>query len=661
MAALTPPADARSLAQGSAQAEDTKPLLPAARAGAGALDRLSSLRAKLVIPYVLLSLATAMIGMFVITRLVASTLRERFANQMLEASRVAADSVVRRERAHLEQLRLMTYTQGVAQALATGDAAQLQQSLFPLVVNNAIQSLTVASAQGQEVLSLIEDPSTSQYLVSRGGDLSQVPLLAGPLEGQVDSQGDKFAGLASTIYGPYLFTAGPVKGSDGQVLGALMIGTRLDSLAAEIKAQVLADVILLDPTGAVMSTTLAEPDGGYGILGLAPYDVAYLDPGKTVEVTLYNRPYQIYYTPLMVRQEPVGVLGVVLPSNFIITTESISRNVFILLFTLGTLGVIVTGLVLASKIARPIVRVRDVSLAVAAGDLDQRTGVHGRDEVGQMAAVFDLMTFRLRRRTAQAARLHAEAVRRSDELAQANLRLQQAQQQLVQSEKLAAVGQLSAGIVHDVKNPLAVITGLTEEMQENLGQDSPQRASLAQIRENAVRASGIVTDLLKFARESDPDLRYQNLWDTVRTAVRLNDYLTRKANVKVMFEPLASPVMTYYDAQQIQQVLVNLIQNAVQAMPQGGALRLQVREAPPWAEIEVRDSGIGIPAKNLGRIFDPFFTTKAPGEGTGLGLSVSYGIVATHKGEIDVRSEVGRGTMFTVRLPLRRPDDKPAG
>ena len=661
MAALTPPADARSLAQGSAQAEDTKPLLPAARAGAGALDRLSSLRAKLVIPYVLLSLATAMIGMFVITRLVASTLRERFANQMLEASRVAADSVVRRERAHLEQLRLMTYTQGVAQALATGDAAQLQQSLFPLVVNNAIQSLTVASAQGQEVLSLIEDPSTSQYLVSRGGDLSQVPLLAGPLEGQVDSQGDKFAGLASTIYGPYLFTAGPVKGSDGQVLGALMIGTRLDSLAAEIKAQVLADVILLDPTGAVMTTTLAEPDGGYGILGLAPYDVAYLDPGKTVEVTLYNRPYQIYYTPLMVRQEPVGVLGVVLPSNFIITTESISRNVFILLFTLGTLGVIVTGLVLASKIARPIVRVRDVSLAVAAGDLDQRTGVHGRDEVGQMAAVFDLMTFRLRRRTAQAARLHAEAVRRSDELAQANLRLQQAQQQLVQSEKLAAVGQLSAGIVHDVKNPLAVITGLTEEMQENLGQDSPQRASLAQIRENAVRASGIVTDLLKFARESDPDLRYQNLWDTVRTAVRLNDYLTRKANVKVVFEPLASPVMTYYDAQQIQQVLVNLIQNAVQAMPQGGALRLQVREAPPWAEIEVRDSGIGIPAKNLGRIFDPFFTTKAPGEGTGLGLSVSYGIVATHKGEIDVRSEVGRGTMFTVRLPLRRPDDKPAG
>jgi two-component system NtrC family sensor kinase len=278
-----------------------------------------------------------------------------------------------------------------------------------------------------------------------------------------------------------------------------------------------------------------------------------------------------------------------------------------------------------------------------------------------MAAVFDLMTFRLRRRTAQANRLHAEAVRRSEQLAEANVRLQQAQQQLLQSEKLAAVGQLSAGIVHDVKNPLAVITGLTEELQENLPKDSPYRTPLAQIRENAVRASGIVTDLLKFARQSDPELRYQNIWDTMRTAIRLTDYMTRKGNVKLVFDPQAQPVLLSYDAQQIQQVLINLIQNAVQAMPKGGSLTLDVRSAPPWAEILVRDTGVGITPQNLNRIFDPFFTTKPSGEGTGLGLSVSYGIVATHKGHIDVHSDVGRGTTFTVRLPLRGPEDKTLG
>ena len=651
--------DVGSLPEAPGQHGETKPMPRVAPSRRSPIHLLSSLRAKLVIPYVLLTLATAMIGMFVITRLVASTLRERFANQMLEASRVASDSIVRRERVHLEELRLMTFTQGVGPAMAEDEAGELQQILFPLVVNNGVQLLTVASADGQELLSLVDDPETSEFLVSRGADLSQVELLAGPLAGRADELGNKYAGLQATIYGPYLLTAGPVRGGAGEVLGALMIGTRLDSLAAEIKAQVLADVIILDSSGTLMTTTLAAPDEGYDILGLAPYDVAYLNPGKTVELSMYGRPYQVYFTPLLVRHKAVGVLGVVLPSNFIVTAESISRNVFILLFTLGTLAVIITGLVLASRISRPIVRMRDVSLAVAAGDLEQRTGVRGRDEVGQMAAVFDLMTFRLRRRTAQATRLHAEAVRRSEELAEANVRLQQAQQQLVQSEKLAAVGTLAAGIVHDIKNPLAVISGLTEELQEGLTPESAIAMPLTQIRENAVRASGIVTDLLKFARQSNPEKRYQNVWDTVRTAVRLNDYLSRRANVRVEVDLTARPVMTLYDAQQIEQVLVNLIQNAVHAMtPQGGLLSLVVREAPPWVEIEVRDTGVGIPAKNLGRIFDPFFTTKPPGEGTGLGLSVSYGIVAQHQGQIDVRSEVGRGSTFVVRLPLRRPDDK---
>jgi signal transduction histidine kinase len=660
MATLDPPIDGAAPPAMSNPDAATRPLGPLPARRRKPVDWMASLRAKLVIPYVLLTLATAMVGMFVITRLVASTMRERFANQLLEASRVSADSLVRQERSQLEVLRLMAYTEGVWQSLAAGDASGLQDHLFPLVLNHGVQSLTAVSADGREILSLIQDPDTSEYLISRGADLSQVALLSRPLAGQADDLGDKTAGLASTIYGPYLFTATPVRGGAGEVLGALMIGTRLDSLADEIKAQVLADVIILDPSGALMTTTLAEPEGGYGPIILAPFDVAYLNPGKTVPVSLYGRDYQIYYTPLVIRQKPAGVLGVVLPSNFIVTTESISRNAFAFLFTLGTLAVIITGLVLASRISRPILRMRDVSLAVAAGDLDQRTGVRGRDEVGQMAAVFDLMTFRLRRRTAQAARLHAETVRRSEELTQANLRLQHAQQQLVQSEKLAAVGQLAAGIVHDIKNPLAVISGLTEELQENITEDSALRAPLSQIRDNAVRASGIVTDLLKFARQTNPEKRYQDVSDSVRSSIRLNDYLTRRANVRVAADLPPRPVMTMYDAQQIEQVLINLIQNAVQAMPAGGQLAIAVRSSAPWIEIEVRDSGVGIPAKNLGRIFDPFFTTKPPGEGTGLGLSVSYGIIAQHQGAIDVRSEVGRGSAFTVRLPLVGPDGKAA-
>lgn len=618
------------------------------------VELISSLRIKLVVPYVFLTLITAMIGTFVVTRLVTSSVRERFANQLLEAGRVASDGFVRRERTHLETLRLMAFTQGVPEAIGAEDADQLQQLLYPLVVNANANFLTAINAQGQEIISLVQDPETGSYAISEGGDLSSLEIVARPLKGEEDVLGDKFAGLIQTVHGPYLATTVPVRGSDGSVVGVLMLGTKLDTLLAELKTQALADLIALDQTGNVMVASMAEPEGGFGILNLTPFQVSELDPAIEREVRMYDRRFQVLYAPLMVRQEPVGVLGVALPSNFIVTTEATSRNLFSLIFSLGTVAVIVVGYLLSQSIARPILRVRDVSLAVASGDLGQKTGIERKDEIGQLAAVFDLMTFRLRRRTAQAARLTAETIERNKELAVANTRLQLAQQQLVQSEKLASVGQLTAGIVHDVKNPLGVIKGLAEEVQEQVGADPEVVSQLKLIRDSAVRANTIVSDLLKFARQSNPELSYQNICATVETSARLTDYLARKAGVKVSTELPSSGVMAFYDAQLIEQVLINLIQNAIQAMPKGGSLRLRVTQKDDWVETSVQDTGTGIKKENLSRIFDPFFTTKPAGEGTGLGLSVSYGIVAQHGGEILVDSKVGKGTTFTIRLPRTR-------
>jgi signal transduction histidine kinase len=618
------------------------------------MELISSLRIKLVVPYVFLTLITAMIGTFVVTRLVTSSVRERFANQLLEAGRVASDGIVRRERAHLETLRLMAFTQGVPEALEAQDPDQLQQLLYPLVVNANANFLTAINTQGQEIISLVQDPETGSYAISEGGDLSNIPIVAKPLRGEEDVLGDKFAGLIQTVHGPYLATTVPVHGSDGSVVGVLMLGTKLDTLLADLKTQALADLIALDQSGNVMVASMAEPEGGYGILNLTPLQVSELNPAFEREVTMYDRRFQVLYAPLMVRQEPVGVLAVALPSNFIVTTEATSRNLFSLIFSLGTVAVIVVGYLLSQSVARPILRVRDVSLAVASGDLGQKTGIDRKDEIGQLAAVFDLMTFRLRRRTAQAARLTAETIERNKELAEANTRLQVAQQQLVQSEKLASVGQLTAGIVHDVKNPLGVIKGLAEEVEEQVGSDKEVVSQLKLIRDSAVRANTIVSDLLKFARQSNPELSYQNICATVETSARLTDYLARKAGVKVSTELPSSGVMAFYDAQLIEQVLINLIQNAIQAMPKGGSLRLKVIQKEDWVETSVQDTGTGIKKENLSRIFDPFFTTKPPGEGTGLGLSVSYGIVAQHGGEILVDSKVGKGTTFTIRLPRTR-------
>lgn len=618
--------------------------------------RLAGLQGRLIIPYVLLTMAIAMVGTYTITRLVTSSVRERFSNQLYESSRVAADGLVRRERNHLANLRLMVYTQGVAQATLNADAVRLSSLLTPLALNNNVESVTVIAGDGHEILTLLLDPDSGQLQALEGSDFSAFAPVADVLAGRVDELGDKYSGILETAFGPYLFTSAPIRDQDDQIIGAMMVGSRLSSLLAELKEQALGDLLALDLSGNLITTTLVEPEDGYAPLELTAEQAAGLSVPLTREVSLYSRRFQVVYTPMSVRRQQVGVLGAALPSSYVVSTEATSRNTFALLFSLGTGATIGLGYVLAQSIARPLLRLRDMTQAVATGDLEQASGLERSDEIGELASAFDAMTFRLRERTAEAARLYAETVRRNQELAEINRRLQETQQQLIQSEKLAAVGQLTAGIVHDVKNPLAVIKGLAEELKEEPEIPVEARVQLDAIRANASRASAIVTDLLTFARQSTPTMVQRDICEAVRASFRLTEYMTRRGKVNVVQDLPPHSVMVTYDPQQIEQVLVNLINNAVQAMPDGGTLRASVSQADQAVAIAIQDTGIGIAPENLSRVFDPFFTTKKDGEGTGLGLSVSYGIIARHRGRMEVESQVGDGTTFTILLPTEQDE-----
>ena len=617
----------------------------------------ASLRAKLIIPYVILTLMIAMVGVYVITRLVTSSLHERFVNQLLEASRVAGDGMVRQERTHLEDLRLMAFTEGVPEALVARDTQALQDLLFPIALNNAIQAVTIVDLEGTEIITLARHPSSGEYITSEGGDFSQFDIVSDILRNDQDAIGDKYAGLLVTSFGPYLFTSAPVRDANGDLLGVLLAGTGLESLLSEIKNQSLADVILLNPDGELVSTTFVEPETGFGPVEINPGLLNETNPSVTLDFDLYGRDYKSTYAPLVIRQGETGILGVALPSNFIVTTMATSRTTFSLIFSAGTIATIIIGYLLAQSIAKPILRLRSVSQAVAAGDLNQDTGVRGADEIGELAGAFDIMTLRLRERTAEAARLYDETLDRNQELAEINARLQTAQAQLIQSEKLASVGQLTAGIVHDVKNPLAVIKGLAEELSEEFSVDPSMQDQLKTIRESATKASTIVTDLLKFARQSTPELERRDMRETIESSIRLTEYLARKSHVEIMVDMPEKPVLVWYDAQQIEQVLINLIGNAIQAMKNGGTVRINLSEAENSIAMSVQDNGVGIPEKNLQRIFDPFFTTKPEGEGTGLGLSVSFGIITRHRGQISVDSKPGLGTTFTILLPIEQEED----
>jgi len=615
---------------------------------------LYSLRTKLVAPYAVLTVIIAMLGVFVITNLVSASFQERFENQLVEASSVAADGIVRMERKHLSVARLIANMQGVPEFVQAENVSSLSPILEGVALNDEVELMAVLDTSGHSLITLRNVLGQGELVYYVGDDFSFFSPVQKVLEGMVDDQGDKFIGLVATRFGPSIFTTAPIRDSAGELAGVLMIGSRLESVIVDLEQQALVDIVILDPTGQVLTTTLVEPEGGYGPLEVAP--LAAQGTGfKSInlQVELYGRDYEVQYAPFILRGQPAGYLGAVMRSDYILNTLSTSRTSFSVIFTLGTLAVIVLGYILAQHIARPILRLRAISQAVAGGDLEQSSGLQRSDEIGELANAFDIMTLRLRERTEEAARLYIETVNRNKELAEINARLQAAQAQLVQSEKLAAVGQLTAGIVHDVKNPLAVIKGLAEELAEEIEADEFVEQGLQTIRDSATRANVIVTDLLKFARQSTPEMQRRDLRDTLDSVFRLTEYLLRKGKITLETSMPDKPVMALYDAQQIEQVLINLVTNAVQAMPDGGTLSASLSTHDSMAEIEVRDTGIGIPAENLARIFDPFFTTKPEGEGTGLGLSVSYGIISEHGGKIDVESEPGRGTTFRVTLPTR--------
>lgn len=626
------------------------------RRPANLLARLFRLQGQLIIPYAALSFVLAAAGVFTVTRLVTSTFRERYINQVYEAARVATDAVVEQENANLENLRQVIFTEGMVDAVARRDAGVIETLVAPLAYNYDINMVIVLDNQGFEIIGLEKDAAAGNYIRTWGTDFTGRDFILQALSGSADDGGDKQVGLISTPAGPALLTAGPIYDpSSGGVIGAAVVGVRLSQLlnSMVLRSMAISDIIVLDAQRRILITTLAEPEGGFGSIEAFAQRLTETELKSVHPLTLYRRNYQATFTELTVRGRQFGWLGVLLPGDYVITAESTSRNALVAIFLIGILAIIVLGYALSQSISQPILQLRTLTQAVAGGDLNQEIGLNRGDEIGELAGAFDVMTLRLRERTAEAEQLFAEAVKRNRELAETNARLRSTQQQLIQSEKMAAIGQLAAGIVHDVKNPLTVIKGVSDLLLTEDDISAELRSEITLMRDSAVKADKIVTDLLKFSRQSKPDMGLHDLRETVETALRLTAFPIRKAHVQVEKNLPPEPLLMVYDDQQIEQVLVNIIANALQAMKAGGSLQVQLDRCNGTAVLKLKDTGCGIPQDHLSRIFDPFFTTKPEGEGTGLGLSVSYGIISNHQGRIEVESTPGSGSTFTVLLPFK--------
>jgi two-component system NtrC family sensor kinase len=226
------------------------------------------------------------------------------------------------------------------------------------------------------------------------------------------------------------------------------------------------------------------------------------------------------------------------------------------------------------------------------------------------------------------------------------------QQQLVQSGKLAAIGELAAGVAHEINNPLFAILGLTEFLLKESEPGSKAHTRLELIQQTGIEIKEIVRALLDFARENAEDRHVVSLEDVVRSTVDLVRRTNANKGVELVDSYGASDIPVYASSNQLKQIFLNLIANARQAMPNGGTITIDVRREGLNAIATVTDDGPGMPESVSQRIFEPFFTTKRLTGGTGLGLSVSLGIAEAHGGQLTVTSDPGAGSTFTLCLPI---------
>jgi len=328
-------------------------------------------------------------------------------------------------------------------------------------------------------------------------------------------------------------------------------------------------------------------------------------------------------------------------------------------FGIGVLGVFLVLLLsffITTGITRPLREMVWATRKIAEGDLSLELPISSKDEIGQLAESFNHMLVRLKQ-----ARQELEDYGRTleEKVEQRSQQLKKIQVQLMRSEKLASLGRLASGMAHEINSPLTGILTFSHLLMRKLKDNPELKRELEIIVRETTRVSTIVRGLLDFARESKPQKRPSNLNELILHTLSLVERQSVFQNVRVVKNLNPQVPLVLLDANQIQQVFMNILLNAADAMPAGGTLTITSNLDDSFVQVRFTDTGIGIPEKNLNRIFDPFFTTKADKKGTGLGLAVSYGIIDRHRGQIDVQSEEGKGTTFTIRLPLQASEEMP--
>ncbi len=357
--------------------------------------------ARLIVPFLVVSIVIAGIGVFIVTRLVAGSVQERFSNQLLDSAHAASNSLVEIERQQLATLRLMVFTEGVADAVLNADTPALDLWLRPVAANAGLDEVIVFDRQGQSILRLEQLPAEVgvPFKAQPAVNIAHWSGIGRLLGGESDPRGDKYVDIETIPGGTgRLYFSAPVRSSGDETAGGITVGMNLDTLTRRISEQSLSGVALYTSAGDVLGHTfrVADPvELRLPVERLAELQAEARTASPIEEIHLGGTPYQLLFAPFELRSAEFGLLAVGLPSNFIVEQSGTSRNIFGALFAALFMIVGILGMLMARTITRPVEQLVDTTRAIRSGDLSRRVNLKTPDELGELGRSFDHMTNQL--------------------------------------------------------------------------------------------------------------------------------------------------------------------------------------------------------------------------------------------------------------------------
>jgi two-component system NtrC family sensor kinase len=618
-------------------------------------SRRLSLKARLIWSYLVIlgigGLATSLVGSWIVSSTIMTQAR-RAVDHDFATARTVYEQQLQALKLSVEFAASGTTVQ---QYLAAGDRRSLTAYLERIRQDAGFDFLTLTDARGG-VLLRVSQPGHAV------DDAPPTGIVQAALSGKVA------AGTEILSAGMTLMAAAPVEAAGGGTLGALYGGVLLTGNFGLVDrvwellfngdrfSNVDGGAVTIFQNDLRISTSVRTAAGRRAVGTRASPDVsaAVLKRGETWRGRAF-----VVKDWLISDYEPirdyagnvVGMLSVGILEN---TYTAIRNRVILSFFGIATSGfLLIIGITyyMIRNITRPIGEMVAATHNIIAGRFDQEVHSDSPTEIALLAESFNAMLQSLRQMRGDLevwGRTLEEKVRqRTEELVAMQARV-------AQSERLASLGMLAAGVAHEVNNPLGGILALTALTVEDMRDNDPNRENLEEVIRQTERCRDIVKGLLEFSRQSKSNTAMVDLNKVLEDTLFL---ITKQAlflniNLVQNLAPELPRVMA--DGSQFQQVFMNILMNAVQAMEERGTITVVTRHLRPekCVEVAISDTGHGILPEQIDRIFDPFFTTKASGRGTGLGLSIAYGIVTTHRGTISVHSQVGKGSTFTIRMPI---------